>query len=402
MLAIGLNLSSSVINIVELTKSRKNLVIGKVARAEVPSDSIIKGEIQKPDILAGSLKEIWRKYRISDRKVYIGIANQKVIAKEIKIPVLNDAEIKSSIQYQISDFIPIPKNNITYDYYVVEKGEDHSRLMLVGAMKSMIDDVVYSFKNAGLLAQVIDLNCFALYRTVNHIYGLENNGKNTKNKKGDTVCVVNLGTEMSIIEMIQDYNLKYPRFTSTSTRSFVDEIYKETKKDTKYCEDILSEFDFNALMAPKKSAAAKKAESMEDKGKTKSETDKKTGKKADEKSNKKSGEDDDIKFVIEDKNLMDTVKKTADHFIEEIGLSIEHFMQENPKSRIEKIIFTGEYIKNIDKYLEQEIQHKVELLNIADSFTLKNPKVVSDFGGRDLNYILDPLAIGMALRGLNL
>lgn len=402
MLAIGLNLSSSVINIVELTKSRKNLVIGKVVRAEVPSDSIIKGEIQKPDILAGSLKEIWRKYRISDRKVYIGIANQKVIAKEIKIPVLNDAEIKSSIQYQISDFIPIPKNNITYDYYVVEKGEDHSRLMLVGAMKSMIDDVVYSFKNAGLLAQAIDLNCFALYRTVNHIYGLEKNEKNTKTKKGDTVCVVNLGTEMSIIEMIQDHNLKYPRFTSTSMRSFVDEIYKETKKDTKYCEDILSEFDFNAIMAPKKTAAAKKTESREDKGKTKSETDKKTVKKADEKSNKKSDEDDDIKLVIEDKNLMDTVKKTADRFIEEIGLSIEHFMQENPKSRIEKIIFTGEYIKNIDKYLEQEIQNKVEFLNIADSFTLKNPKVVSDFGSRDLNCILDPLAIGMALRGLNL
>lgn len=397
MLAVGLNLSSSVINIVELIKSRKNLVIGKVVRAEVPSDSIIKGEIQKPDILAGNLKEIWRKYRISDRKVYIGIANQKVIAKEIKIPVLNDAEIKSSIQYQISDFIPIPKNNITYDYYIVDKGEDHSRLMLVGAMKSMIDDVVYSFKNAGLLAQAIDLNCFALYRTVKYVYGIEKNEKNKKNKKTGIFCVVNFGREMSIIEIIQDYNLKCPRFTSTSMGSFIDGIYKETKKDKNYCEDILSEFDFNTLMVRKESAAAKKAENREDKGKIKPGADK----KADEKSNKKSGEDDDVKLVIEDKDLMNAIKKTADHFIEEIGLSIEHFMQENPKSRIEKIIFTGEYIKNIDKYLEQEIQHKVELLNIADSFTLKNPKVVSDFGGRNLNYILDPLAIGMALRGLN-
>lgn len=385
MLAIGLNLSSSVINIVELLKTRKNIVVRKMVRAEVPSDSIIKGEIQKPDILAGNLKEIWRKYKISDRKVFIGIANQKVIAKEVKIPVIDDAEISSSIQYQISDFIPIPRNNIIYDYYVVEKGEDHSRIMLVGAMKSMIDDVVFSFKNAGLLAQAIDLNCFALFRTVNYIYGNGEIEKNEKIKKADTFCVVNLGTEMSIIEMIQNNNLKYPRFTSISVQSFIDEIYKEIKEDNKYCKDIISGFDFKNLMTKKNTAATKKIENKDSQTKPKLKT------------NKKTDKDDEI----ENKNITGIIKKMADLFIEEIGLSIEHFMQENPKSRIGKIVLTGEYIKNIDKYIEQELQYKVELLNIMDSFSLKYLKDTGDYDNKDLNYILDPLAIGMALRGLN-
>src|SRR4030042_5704932 len=389
MLAIGLNLSSSVISIVELLKSRNNIIIRKMIRAEVPSDSVIKGEIQKPDILANSLKEIWRKYKIPDRKVFIGIANQKVIAKEIKIPVINDTEIKTSIEYQISDFIPIPKNNIIYDYYIVEKGEDHSRIMLVGAMKSMINDVVYSFKNAGLLAQVIDLNCFALYRTVNHIYGLEKIEKNEKSKKMDTFCVVNLRTEISIIEMIHDYSLKYPRFTSTSIRSFMDELYKEVKKDNKYCEEMISGFDFKILMAKKSSEVTKKVEYKDTQGKPRL------------KATKKADESGDIKNVTESKNLTEIFKKNADRFIEEIGLSIEHFLQENPKSNIGKIILTGEYIKNIDKYIEQEIQYKVELLNITDSFPLKDLKGFGDYNDKDLNYVLDPMALGMALRGLN-
>ncbi len=389
MLAIGLNLSSSVISIVELLKSRNNIIIRKMIRAEVPSDSVIKGEIQKPEILANSLKEIWRKYKIPDRKVFIGIANQKVIAKEIKIPVINDTEIKSSIEYQISDFIPIPKNNIIYDYYIVEKGEDHSRIMLVGAMKSMIDDVVYSFKNAGLLAQVIDLNCFALYRTVNHIYGLEKIEKNEKSKKMDTFCVVNLGTEISIIEMIHDYSLKYPRFTSTSIRSFMDELYKEVKKDNKYCEEMISGFDFKILMAKKSSEVTKKVEYKD------------TLSKPRLKATKKADESGDIENVIVSKNLTEIFKKNADRFIEEIGLSIEHFLQENPKSNIGKIILTGEYIKNIDKYIEQEIQYKVELLNITDSFPLKDLKGFGDYNDKNLNYVLDPMALGMAIRGLN-
>ena len=367
----------------ELLKSRNNLIISKMVKAEVPSDSIIKGEVNNPEVLAGNLKEIWKKYKIPDRKVFIGIANQKVIAKEIKIPVVNDEEISNSIQYQINDFIPIPRNNIIYDYYVIEKGEDYSRIMLVGTMKSMIDDVVSSFKSAGLIAQAIDLNCFALYRTINHIYNFE---KNKKNSQPGTFCVVNIGLETSIIEMIQDNNLKYPRFTSTSIRSFIDEIYKEIKKDNKYCEQVISGFDCNSLII-KKNKSSKKEETKNSPDKSGGKTDKKTDK-------------NNAGVNIDKNKIAGIIKRIADRFVEEIKLSIEHFLQENPKSRIGKIILTGEYIKNIDRYIEQEIEYKVELLNISDYFSLKYLK--GNAGSSEgLKYILDPLAIGMALRGLN-
>jgi len=113
-------------------------------------------------------------------------------------------------------------------------------------MKSMINDVIFSLKSAGLIALAIDLNCFALYRTINYIYNFE---KNKKNSQLGTFCVVNIGLEMTIIEIIQDNNLKYPRFTSTSIRSFIDEIYKEIKKDNIYCEQVISGFDCKSLIS---------------------------------------------------------------------------------------------------------------------------------------------------------
>jgi len=393
MIAVGINLSSTRINIVEILKSRNGFAVRKIARADVPSKCVVKGEVKEPDVLAESLKEIWKKNRISDRKVFIGIANQKVIAKEIRIPVVNDDEIKNSIQYQISDFIPIPKNNIIYDYYIVDKKEDHSRIMLVGAMKSMIDDVVSSFKKAGLIAQAIDLNCFALYRTVNYINGLEKNKKNEKDKQ-KSFCVANMGVDVSIIEMIQDNNLKYPRFTSTSLRSFLDEICKEIKKDDEFCDEELSKFDFKSLIINKNATYKKKTEAGD------------SFIKSDEKSSRKSVKDDnkddnkDDKGKKESSKLEEIMKKTADRFIGEIKLSIEHFLQENPKSVLDKIVLTGEYIKNIDKYIEQEIEYKTELLDITDYFSLKNVKMEPGTVKEDEVYILDPVAVGMALRGL--
>jgi Tfp pilus assembly PilM family ATPase len=260
--------------------------------------------------------------------------------------------------------------------------------MLVGAMKSMIDDVVYSFKNAGLIIQAIDLNCFALFRTVSFIHSnRENDRAGGKAGKADTYCVVNLGDEISTIEMIQRNELKYPRFTSVSYQSFIDEIYKGIKKDNKYCEDILSGFDFKDLMVKKGATAAEKLKT----GDTKSKPGPKTTKKARE----------DDESLSKSMSVEEIIKKVADQFIDEIGLSIEHFMQENPKSSIGRIVLTGKFIKNIDKYIEQQLQYRVELLNITDYFSLKYLKKIDEYSEADLKYILDPIAVGMALRGLN-
>ncbi len=397
MLAIGLNLSSYRVGIVELLKSRNNITVRKIVKAELQPKCVVKGEVQDHMALSSSLKEIWKKYKISEKKVFIGIANQKIIAKEIKIPVINDDEISNSIQYQINDFIPIPKNNVIYDYYIVEKGEDHSRIMLVGAMKSMIDDVVSGFKKAGLIAQAIDLNCFALYRTIDYIYNIEKGRKNSKSKEPDSFCVVNIGLEISIIEMIHNYNLKYPRFTSTSIKSFIDEIYKETKKDDKYCEDVLKKFDFMTLMGKKNEEWVKEDKDKSAKSKS---SENKSSEKEDKKADKgkaKSG----TGSGINSSQTNEIMKSVADRFISEIRLSIDHFLQENPKAKLNKIILTGDYIKNIDKYMEKEIEYKVELLNISDYFSLQYLKNISDYGSNNIGSLLDPVAIGMALRGLD-
>jgi len=386
MSAVGINLSSSKISVIELVGSRKDIIIKNMVKAELPPNSIIKGEVQNPIILANSLKEIWKKYKISDRKVFIGIANQKVIVKEVKIPVVDDIEIANSVKYQISDFIAIPKDNVIYDYFVIEKEESFSRLMLVGALKSMIDSVVESFKKAGLLAQAIDLNCFALYRTIDYIYGLE---KDVKKNESNIFCIAYLGREISIIGIIQNNNLKYPRFTSTSINSFIERIYKEIKKDNKYCEEIIDKFDFKSLLAEGGINGKTKKEQSNDSSSTKSQ------KKEDKKSDKDNIEN------IDDKNITEIMKDTADHVIYEINLSLEHLLQENPKYKIDKIILTGEYIKNIDKYIKQKLNYKVELLNIADYFSLKYLLRNPNYRDKNLNYLLDPLSIGMALRGLN-
>jgi len=373
MLSVGLDLSSNEISIVGMSKRRGSFYIANAALSEVAGNSIENGEIKDTVALSKGLQEIWKKYKIPERKVYVGISNQKAIVKEIKLPITDEKDLASSIKYQIGDFMPIPKDNLLYDYYIMEKGDDFSRIMLAGALKSMILNVVESIKNAGLVTQAIDLNCFALHRVINCVYNLKSKKKEEKNVK--SYCVVSLGREISIVEIIMGEVLKYPRFTSVSAKTFINAFAKKDKKGKKHYEDVVAKFDFNSVLAAK----TKKS-----------------------KDNFPAEENNSANRDSEENKTNTIMENTANMMINEIKTSIGHFLEENPKLKIEKIILAGERIANLDRYIEEKIDYKVELLNISDNFSFDYIKRKSFLADKDLESVANKLGLGIgtAIRGL--
>ncbi|MCK5567525.1 MAG: hypothetical protein KAI62_06395 [Actinomycetia bacterium] len=160
----------------------------------------------------------------------------------------------------------------------------------------------------------------------------------------------------------------------------------------------MDSFDFSNLL--KGSAGIKKTKET-----VKSETNENTKTSKENKSvpkgRKIETDKDKIKIVLDDENTIKAISNTADNLINEIKMSIEHYIQENSKTKIEKIVLAGNNLLNFDKYIKQETNYKVEKLDCSGSFDLdslkKNP-AYSSFS--DLYKILNPLAIGMALRGI--
>lgn len=396
MLSIGIDISSNNITAVELLNSRREMMIKTAANFEISAESIKRGELQEPAILSNALREAWKKYRISGRNVFIGLSNLKAIIKEVELPLTVREEINNSLKYQINDFIPIPKDNILYDYYIMEKTESSSKIMLVGAMKSMVMNVIDAIKGAGLIAQAIDLNCFSLFRTLETVYDLANNKK--------TFCAVNIGREISIIEIVENDILKFPRLLSNSASTFIENIEKAAVLDPELSKNIIYDFDFDSLLktsvninehGPGSDLPGNAGENMENKSDMAAMEE--TLNKAGTVQSKSADKTKDMPgSAIIDKTMGDT----ADNIIDEIKMSIEHYQQENPESKIERIVISGENIKNIEKYIEEKTNYKVERLDISNKFSMGLIDKNAIYNNIDRNQILNPLAIGMALRGM--
>ena len=73
--------------------------------------------------MATAIKDLWRRTRISSRRVIIGVANQRVVVRLVDLPWMRPSELRSSLAFQAGDYLPIPVDQTELDYAVISEHE---------------------------------------------------------------------------------------------------------------------------------------------------------------------------------------------------------------------------------------------------------------------------------------
>jgi type IV pilus assembly protein PilM len=123
-----------------------------------------------------ALVELWHLGKFKGRKVNLGIGNQRVVVREVTLPWMPEKELRSSLPFQVQEYVPIPIDEASLDYHVLEEldqeGRRMVRLLLVAASKSAILSLVEAVEFAKLVPVGIDVVPFAIVRSVGDVEGL--------------------------------------------------------------------------------------------------------------------------------------------------------------------------------------------------------------------------------------
>ena len=136
--AVGLDIGTSGVRAAELTFGKGVSTLQRFGQVALPTGAVKDGEVVDPDTVAGALKQLWSQARFSSKKVVVGVANQKVVVRQVDLPWLPPDELKKSLSFQVQDFIPIPVEQAILDYHPIEEVVDDSgsralRVLLVAA-----------------------------------------------------------------------------------------------------------------------------------------------------------------------------------------------------------------------------------------------------------------------------
>ena len=143
--------------------------IERAAFAPLEPGIIRDGEVADVEGLADALRALYRENKGLDKRVRVGLANQKIVVRVIDLPYLEDAkELAAAVRFQAQDQLPMPLEHAVLDHQPLAVLNDaagrRQRVLLVAARREMVERVLAALRSAGLKPEGVDLSAFATDR----------------------------------------------------------------------------------------------------------------------------------------------------------------------------------------------------------------------------------------------
>jgi type IV pilus assembly protein PilM len=129
------------------------------------------GEVADVEGLAEALKVLYRANKMLNKRVRVGLANQKIVVRVVDLPYLEDPkEIEAAVRFHAQDQLPMPLEHAVVDHQRLDVVTDESgrrqRVLLVAARREMVERVLAALRSAGLKPEGVDLSAFAMVRAL--------------------------------------------------------------------------------------------------------------------------------------------------------------------------------------------------------------------------------------------
>ena len=169
--AIGLDIGTSGVRAAELSFGKDGITLEKFGQVAVPVGAVRDGEVVDGDAVTAAVRQLWQATRFGHKRVVLGVANQRVIVRQVDLPAMAPAELRKALPFQVQDFLPMPVDEAVLDFHPLEDVTDASgnrlrRGLLVAASRETVLANVRCAQKAGLTVSSVDLTSFALLRAV--------------------------------------------------------------------------------------------------------------------------------------------------------------------------------------------------------------------------------------------
>jgi type IV pilus assembly protein PilM len=177
--AIGLDIGTSVVRAAELSFGRGGVCLERFGQLVLPEGAVRDGEVVDEASVANALRELWAATRFSHKRVVMGVANQRVIVRQLDLPWMPEQDLRASLPFQVQDFVPIAVEQSVLDFFPLEEyaAEDSGarmlRGLLVAAARETVQTSVRCVERAGLKPTGVDLTSFAVLRAMGRQTGLD-------------------------------------------------------------------------------------------------------------------------------------------------------------------------------------------------------------------------------------
>jgi type IV pilus assembly protein PilM len=153
-----------------MTLGKGAATLERFGQVALPPGAVRDGEVVDADVVSAAVRQLWAQARFRTKRVVVGVANQKVVVRQVDLPWMPVKELRQSLAFSVQDVIPMPVDQAILDFHPLEERTDDNgarvlRVLLVAAARDMVGSTLDAVQRAGLEPSMVDLTSFAVLRS---------------------------------------------------------------------------------------------------------------------------------------------------------------------------------------------------------------------------------------------
>jgi type IV pilus assembly protein PilM len=222
---IGLDISSSSVKVLELSKKGERYQVEAFASEPLPPNVVAEKNITDPTQVGEAIARAVKKAGTSTTQAAVAVAGAAVFSKVIEAPAgLVGKELEDHIATEATNHVPYPLEEVNYDFQVLgpqEKNSEMVDVLLAACRKEVIDQRAAALEIAGLKPKVVDIELYAMENAcqlLRHQMPEEGNGK--------TIAVVDMGSTNTAVTILHNLQTVYTRDQAFGGKQLTEDIMR--------------------------------------------------------------------------------------------------------------------------------------------------------------------------------
>ncbi|MDO8510239.1 MAG: pilus assembly protein PilM [bacterium] len=215
MPTVGLRVSEHAVRFIELVRTRHGLRVGRYAERPVKSEKVNPQDVQHNEELKSILRSIKKEFDLSF--ITATLPEEKSYLFKTEIPVVDESEIASSVEFLIEENVPISLPEAVFDYEIIQSGNAHPEHIDVSVTVvplQIVNNYTELFQSVGLTPLSFSLESKAIARGVV--------------REGDTnsYMIVNISTSKTSISIVDSGVVQFSSNVNFGGEAFSSAIKK--------------------------------------------------------------------------------------------------------------------------------------------------------------------------------
>lgn len=334
---IGIDIGSNCIKVMEIEPTSSGWVLANAAVAPTPREALKDGSIVNIAEVAHTIRTMLRDSGIKATGAVCAISGSQVIVRQVQFPKMPEAALRKSIKYEAGKYISSSMEDSTVEFEILGDADDPAQMnvMLVAAPSEMIDSRVAVIESAGLEPLVIDVESFALIRSL-----VEFNA--TDEYLNSTVALIDIGASHTDVDIVSRGEFALTRNIPIAGDSFTNAIKSLTGGTFEEAEQAKLAMTANCPV-------------------------------------------DQINTADPDNKSWRVVQPLMDELIREIRRSIHfyqsQFPENSPEAQVSKVVLTGGTARmpGLDAYLSAKLNTPAEVASVFGQTAIGAGRVSQEF-----------------------